>query len=286
MNAPDLAVLIVTYRSRADIDACLESVQRAVTNLTTEVVVIDNASGDGTVDAAERHAGVRVVALERNVGFGAAINVGLGVTTARYVLWMNPDGRLVGGNVASLLAWMDEHVEVGVVGGKVLDPDGAVQRSVRAFPSYGAAIGHRYSLLTRLFPNNPWSRRYLRGDAVLDTPQPVDWVSGALVLHRREVSDRLRGLDERFFMYVEDVDFCKRATEAGWQVWFHPGVVMEHEIGGSSRQVNRAMIVARHRSMWRYYRKHFRQFLPKDAIVWVGIWGRCAWLWMSARVRR
>lgn len=286
MNALDLSVLIVTYRSVGDIDACLRSVLAATAGLRAEVIVIDNASGDGTVEAAQAHAGVRVLALERNVGFGAGINQGLRASTGRYVLWMNPDGRLVGGSLALVLAWMDTHPDVGIVGGRILDPGGSVQRSARSFPSYGAALGHRYSLLTRWFPGNPWTRRYLRGESTYTAAEPVDWVSGALVVHRRAVSDALHGLDEQFFMYVEDVDFCRRAWDAGWKVYFHPGIVMEHEIGGSSRQVPRAMIVARHRSMWRYYRKHFRRFWPKDAVTWSAIWGRCAWLWLLAGWRR
>lgn len=282
MSAPDLSVLIVTYKSRKDIGACLQSVTAALDGLAAEIVVVDNASDDGTAELAAAHPGVRVMALTQNVGFGAGINRGLLASTGRYVLWVNPDGRLVGGSLRQVIHWMDTHPDVGIVGGKILDPDGTVQRSARAFPSYGAALGHRYSLLTRWFPSNPWSRRYLRGEATFAEIEPVDWVSGACVLHRRAVSDALRGLDERFFMYVEDVDFCRRAWDAGWKVYFHPGVVMEHEVGGSSRQVNRPMIVARHRSMWRYYLKHFRRFWPKDALVWCVIWGRASALWLAS----
>jgi N-acetylglucosaminyl-diphospho-decaprenol L-rhamnosyltransferase len=282
MTTPDLSVVIVTYRSREDIASCLQSVKAAVAGIHAEIVVIDNASGDGTVEIAQAESGVRVVALPQNVGFSAGINAGLRATTGRYVWWVNPDGRLIDGSVRDVLAWMDDHPDVGIIGGKILDPDGTVQRSARSFPSYGAALGHRYSLLTRWFPGNPWSRRYLRGEATFTHPEPVDWVSGACVLHRRAVSEALHGLDEQFFMYVEDVDFCLRAWKAGWKVYFHPGIVMEHAVGGSSKQVNRPMILARHRSMWRYYRKHFRTFWPKDVVVWCAIWGRASALWVSA----
>jgi hypothetical protein len=274
----DLSIIIVTYRSRADIGACLASLREATTGVRAEIVVVDNASGDGTVEAAGAEPGVRVLALPRNAGFGAGINRGLAVTSGRYVLWMNPDARLVGGSLAAVLAWMDARPDVGVAGGKILDPGGAVQRSARAFPSYGAALGHRYSLLTRWFPRNPFSRRYLREHATFEAVEPVDWVSGAFLLHRRAVSAALGGLDEQFFMYCEDVDFCLRAWHGGWKVFFHPGIVLEHVIGASSRQAGRRMIVARHRSIWRYYRKHFRRFWPKDALVWAGIWGRCGGL--------
>ncbi|GMV20225.1 MAG: putative dTDP-rhamnosyltransferase [Acidimicrobiia bacterium] len=283
---PDLSVIIVTFRSRRDIDACLDSVRDALVDVASEIVVVDNASGDGTAEQARTHAGVTVIALDRNTGFGAGINAGLAATSGRYVLWVNPDGRMLGGRVADVLSWMDAHPDAGIIGGKVLDPGGTVQLSARSFPSYDAALGHRYSPLTRWFPNNPWSRRYLRTERAVDAVTRVDWVSGAFLLHRREVSDRLDGLDERFFMYVEDVDFCRRATDAGWTVWYHPGMVMEHAIGGSSRQVNRPMIIERHRSMWRYYQKHFHRFWLKDAVTWLGIWGRCGWLWMTAGLRR
>lgn len=278
MTPMDLSIIIVTYRSREDIGACLVSALEAIRGLAAEIVVVDNASGDGTPAAARAHAGVRVLELPENVGFAAGINRGLAESSGRYVLWMNPDARLVGGSLGDVIAWMDARPDVGVVGGKILDPDGTVQRSARAFPSYGAALGHRYSLLTRWFPRNPFSRQYLRDDASYDIAEPVDWVSGAFLLHRRAVSDALHGLDEQFFMYVEDVDFCLRARHGGWHVFFHPGMVLEHAIGGSSRQVNRRMIVARHRSIWRYYLKHFRRFWPKDAVVGAGIWVRCGGL--------
>jgi GT2 family glycosyltransferase len=274
----DLSIIIVTYRSREDIGACINSLQDATRDVRAEIIVVDNASGDGTVEAARAHEGVRVVALPENVGFGAGINRGLAEARGRYGLWVNPDARLVDGSLAAVIEWMDAHPQAGVVGGKILDPDGSIQRSARAFPSYGAALGHRYSLLTRWFPGNPFSRRYLREGANPDTIAPVDWVSGAFLMHRREVSDRLCGLDEQFFMYCEDVDFCLRASQAGWTVYFHPGMVLEHAIGGSSRQASRRMIVERHRSIWRYYRKHFRRFWLKDAAVWAGVWGRCSGL--------
>lgn len=273
-----LSVIVVTYRSRNDIGACLASLREATQGLDAEIVVVDNASGDGTVDVARSYEGVTVVALPTNVGFGAGINAGLAASSGRWVLWVNPDSRLVGGRIADVLDWLETQPDVGIVGGKILDPDGTIQRSARSFPSYGAALGHRYSVLTRWFPNNPFSRAYLRAAETLTKIGPVDWVSGAFLLHRREVSEALDGLDERFFMYCEDVDFCLRATQRGWRVVFHPGMVLEHAIGGSSRQVNRRMIVERHRSIWRYYLKHFRRLWIKDLAVWLGVWGRCAWL--------
>lgn len=273
----DLSVLIVTYRSRGHIADCLASLPPALAGLESEVLVVDNASQDGTIElVGERFPSVRVRALDANVGFAGAINAGLADTTGRYVLWLNPDSRFVSGQVADVLRWMDAHPGVGIVGGRALDPSGTVQRSARSFPSYGAVLGARYSLLTKLLPNNPFSRRFLRTDSTYADIEPVDWVSGAFLLHTRELASRLGGPDAGFFMYFEDVDFCYRAWQAGREVYFHPGMTIEHQIGGSSRAQRARLLVIRHHSLWRWYSKHFPRFWLKDAAVWAGIWIRCA----------
>ncbi len=284
----DLSIVIVTYNSHAFIDACLQSLRDAMDavdgfgDLAVEVCVVDNRSADGTVAAVRSaHPWARVVESDRNGGFAHGVNLGLRHSSGRDVLWLNPDSRLLPGagrGMRELLAWMHGHPNAGIIGGRILDPGGSVQRSVRTFPSYGSVIGARYSLLTRLWPGNPFSREFLRSDLSYDRVATVDWVSGACLLHRRAVSDQLRGLDEGYFMYFEDVDFCYRASKAGWTVHFHPAFSVEHHIGGSSEQAPVSMLVARHRSMWRWYTKTFRRFWLKDLAVFAGIWVRCGWL--------
>ncbi len=283
----DLSILIVTFNSAGQIGECLRSLSAEARALATEIVVIDNASSDGTAAVVRaQFPDVRVIELPRNLGFAAGINRGLRATTGRSVLWLNPDGHLVAGRVADVLAWLDTRPDVGIVGGRVLDPSGAVQLSARAFPSYGAVLGARYSILTRLFPGNRFSRHFLRTDSSYSAIEPVDWVSGAFLLHTRALADRLGGLDEGFFMYFEDVNFCYRAWRAGSKVYYHPGMTIQHEIGGSSEGVPMRMLVARHRSLWRWYTKHFRRFWLKDAVVWLGVWTRCGVLMASRLVGR
>jgi N-acetylglucosaminyl-diphospho-decaprenol L-rhamnosyltransferase len=284
----DLSIVIVTYNSDRFIDVCLHSIRHAMDAgdgfgaTSVDVCVVDNRSTDGTVGTVRaEHPWVRVIESERNGGFAHGVNLGLRHTSGDCVLWLNPDSRVLPGagqGVRSVLAWLREHPKAGVLGGRILDPDGSVQRSVRTFPSYGSVLGARYSLLTRLWPDNPFSQEFLRTDLSYDQVATVDWVSGACLLHRRAVSDQLHGLDEGYFMYFEDVDFCYRATQAGWTVHFHPGFSVEHHIGGSSEQAPIRMLVARHRSMWRWYTKTFRRFWLKDAFVYAGIWARCGWL--------
>ena len=284
----ELSIVIVTYNSAEFIDACLRSVRdvldgpRGFDHTAAEVCVVDNRSTDDTVARVRNmHPWVRLVESDRNGGFAHGVNLGLRSTTGACVLWLNPDSRMLTGTeqgLRSVLDWLHANPTAGVLGGRILNTDGSVQRSVRTFPSYGAVLGARYSLLTKLWPQNPFTRNYLRSDLSYDTIATVDWVSGACLLHRRVVSDQLQGLDEGYFMYFEDVDFCYRATTAGWTVHFHPGFSIEHHIGGSSEQAPVTMLAARHRSMWRWYTKTFTRFWLKDAIVFTGIWMRCGWL--------
>jgi N-acetylglucosaminyl-diphospho-decaprenol L-rhamnosyltransferase len=289
----ELSIVIVTYNSSAFIDACLRSTRAVIETVGAEhaeACVVDNQSTDDTVAVVRSaHPWVRVIESDRNGGFAHGVNLGLRATTGTFVLWLNPDSRFLtdaGRGLRDVMTWMDAHPRAGIVGGRMLDPDGSVQRSVRTFPSYAAVLGARYSVLTRVWPGNPFSTRYLRGDLSYAELATVDWVSGACLLHRRALSDALHGLDEGFFMYFEDVDFCYRATLAGWTVHFHPGFSVEHHIGGSSEQAPVRMLVARHRSMWRWYTKHFRRFWLKDAVIFTGIWVRCGWMSLARAWRR
>ncbi|HEV2055702.1 MAG TPA: glycosyltransferase family 2 protein [Methylomirabilota bacterium] len=275
----DLSVIIVSFNSAGFIERCLASVETCLRGVNHEVCVVDNASSDGSARLVrERFPRVTVIANRVNLGFAAGVNRGLDATEGRYVLWLNPDAELLDAGAGDLVDYFERHPRVGILGPQLVDPSGGVQLSCRSFPSYRTALFHRHSLLTRWFPKNPGSREYLLSDWDHGTAREVDWVSGACLLHRRRLLDEIGPLDERFFMYCEDVDFCLRARQAGWSVQYHPGTRVLHHIGGSSRAEAFRMVVARHRSMWRYYAKHFRRHPLKDAAVAAAVWGRCALL--------
>jgi GT2 family glycosyltransferase len=271
----DLSVVVVGYQSAPFLDACLDSIDRALSALSYEVVVVDNASSDASADLLAGRARVRLIRNPVNRGFAAAANQGIAATTGRVVMWLNPDSVLLDDGAAALVRTLDERPDVGVIGPRILDPDGRLQRSARAFPSYDWAVGHRHSWLTRLLPNNPYSRRYLLADLDMSAAQDVDWVSGACLLHRRALVDAMGGLDERFFMYCEDVDFCLRARQAGLAVRYDPRMQVRHQVAGSTRLRPRRMLYERHRSLWRYYKKHFPRRVLVDPVAWAAIWGRC-----------
>ncbi|HLL77125.1 MAG TPA: glycosyltransferase family 2 protein [Pyrinomonadaceae bacterium] len=282
-----LSVIVVSYNTRGLLTSCLGSVERYMAGVEHEVCVVDNASSDGGAALVrEMFPRARVLSSPRNLGFAAAVNMGLGATSGRYVLWLNPDAEILNGGISALLSYMEAEPGVGIVGPQLLNTDGSIQLSCRSFPSYDAALFNRHSLLTSWFPQNRYTRRYLHTDWDHMSARAVDWVSGACLLHRREVSDQIGGLDERFFIYMEDIDFCLRAGGAGWEVIYHPAMLARHHIGGSSRQAPYRTVVELHRSVWRYYAKHFTRSPLKDVLAGAAIWGRCAAMLCQAAVGR
>jgi GT2 family glycosyltransferase len=282
----DVSAVIVTYNSREVVGACIESLRRNTAGVSYEVIVVDNASRDGTADEiGRRFPDVRIIARRRNAGLPAGINEGVRASAGRHVMQLNPDCRLDGDALSILATYLDHHPDVGVVAPKLLDDDGTVQMSRRAFPGYSTAFFGRYSLLTRIFPGNRFSRRYLMSDVDDATTRDVDWVSGAALMFPRAVFDRLGGWDEQLFLFSEDVDFCKRAHEAGFRVVYHPQAVVYHTIGISRRPSVRA-VVERHRSMWHYYRKHVRRSWLQDLYTAPAIALRCAFALAGRLARR
>jgi GT2 family glycosyltransferase len=282
----DVSVVIVTYNSGADIGACLASVREHTHGVLYEAVVVDNASRDGTAELVrERHPQAKLIARATNIGLSGAVNEGVAASSGRYVMALNPDARHRDDVLAELASYLREHEDAGVGAPPIHDDDRTRQLSCRAFPSHATAIFSRYSLATRLFPGNRYSRDYLMSDFAHDEVRDVDWVSGAAMMFPRAVFDRLGGWDAGFFMFNEDVDFCRRVHDGGLRVVYDPRVAVYHRIGVSKRAPAR-IVVARHRSMWRYYRKHLRGNALVDAVTAAGIAGRCGFVLASDGVRR
>jgi GT2 family glycosyltransferase len=212
------------------------------------------------------------------VNDGAAASVGPLIAT------INPDCRLDQDLLAPIAARLGDEQDVGIVAPKLLNDDGSLQLSCRAFPGYATVLFNRYSLLTRFAPDNPYSRDYLMSDFDHASVRDVDWVSGAAMMFPRAVFDRVGGWDDGFFLFNEDVDFCRRVHDAGLRVVYDPRVHLYHRIGVSESRDRRA-IVERHRSMWRYYRKHLRGNPLRDAATGAGIAARCGMLLATNAVR-
>ena len=272
----EVSVLIVTYNSAWCIGRCLASLHEHTRGIDYEAIVVDNASSDATREVvASEHPWARVIARRRNDGLSAAINDGAAASSGTYVMVLNPDTHVDANVLAPLSAYLRAHADAGVVAPKLLDDDGTLQLSCRAFPGYTTALFNRYSALTRLFPGNRLSRRYLLSDFDHASERDVDWVSGAALMMPRGVFHEVGGWDPGFFMFNEDVDFCRRVHDAGYRVVYDPSVVVYHTIG-VSKSTSARMVVERHKSMWRYYRKHLRGGPLRDAATGAGIALRCA----------
>jgi GT2 family glycosyltransferase len=220
------------------------------------------------------------------VGFARAANQGIAVARGRHVLCLNPDTVVHDGAIAAMVAYLDAHPGVGAVGARLLESDGTLQYSCRRFPGYLTILFGRYALLTRLFPGNAGSRDYLYLDWDHRTVREVDWVSGACLMVRREVLDAVGAFDEGYFLFVEDMDWCRRIRQAGWAVVYLPDAVVTHHIGVSRGPVPAWVVRARHRGMLRYVRKHFGAPWPVRAGIGAALTARAAALIAANAARR
>jgi GT2 family glycosyltransferase len=280
-----IVAVIVSYRSAVDLPRCIAALQRELTRPSDRIVVVDNASTDDSVCVA-RAAGVAVVALPHNVGFGAGCNRGAGEAPGHDVLLVNPDAVAQANSVTALRRALAADVRRGVVGPRIVRTDGGPEPGCRrSFPRPSVAF-FRLSRLDRLFPRRFGA--YNRLDADPATAGPIEAGSGAALFIRREAWDEVAGFDESFFMYGEDLDLCYRLSLAGWRAWYEPAACFVHTKAASTRQVRVRMLYQFHRSMWLYYRKHHAHG-PEGLLaplVLVGISGRFAVLLAASAVRR
>jgi N-acetylglucosaminyl-diphospho-decaprenol L-rhamnosyltransferase len=243
--------VVVNYEAGSLLLDCVQSLLADDGAGVPEVVVVDNGSSDGSV-AAVRAAFPEVVVVDpgANVGYAAAANRGIAATSGPVVAVGNPDLVVAPGTAAALLARFDAEPDLAAVGPALLNPDGSQYPSARAHASTIDAVGH--AAFGRFFPRNPFTRRYRHLDADWARSRDVDWVSGALIFVRRSALDSIGGWDERYFMYMEDVDLCWRLRRLGWRVVYEPAGRATHVQGVSTAGRPYRMIVEHHRSVYRF----------------------------------
>ncbi|MGE5531555.1 MAG: glycosyltransferase family 2 protein [Bacteroidota bacterium] len=283
-----LSIIIVSWNVQADLRVCLDSLRQS-SETPHEVIVIDNASRDGTVEMLRTDfPSVHLIANPDNRGFAAANNQGLAVAQGEYLLLLNPDTIVPPGALATLLTFAGAHPEAGAIGPRLLNSDGSLQHSCRRFPTVWAAL-FRHTLLGRLFPNAHSMREYLMCDWGHAEAREVDWVSGAALLINRRAFEQIGGLDESFYWGSEDVDYGFRMHQAGWKVLYTPQPAITHAIGRSTDQAIIATIIRTHRSMQRLYSKHLARNPITRALVTLGIWVRAGLMivavWVRLRLR-
>jgi N-acetylglucosaminyl-diphospho-decaprenol L-rhamnosyltransferase len=254
MPPPQLSVVVVNHNAGPYLERCLDSVAASSGELPVEVVVVDNASRDGSARVAQERPDVRVIENRTNLGFAAAANIGIRVTEGPYLLLLNPDAEIVSGTLAGLVKVADERADAGAIGALVRNPDGTIQPSARRIPGTFEALMHAF--LGPVVPGNRWTGAYTMAAWDRSSEREVEWVSGSAMLLRRSALHYVGVFDEGYFMYVEDVDLCTRLRRAGWTVLFSPELEVTHEVGVSARSQSRRMAREHSRSIYRYFTKH------------------------------
>jgi N-acetylglucosaminyl-diphospho-decaprenol L-rhamnosyltransferase len=249
-----VAVVLVTYESAGDLAACLGSLPAAAGPHELEVVVVDNASRDASAEVARR-LGVKVLENPANLGLSRAIDIGAAATAAPWLLLVNPDTRLAPGSLARLVETAAADPTIGCVGPHLRNSDGSEYPTGRRFPSI--LVGAVHAALGTVWPGNPATRRYHLTDLDRSRPVPVDWVSGACMLLRREAYEAVGRFDAGYFLYFEEMDFCLRLARAGWRVVYDPGAEVIHILGGSTRSAPYRKVWNHHRSALRFYRRRY-----------------------------
>lgn len=261
MADPELSIVIVNYNGGMLMRSCLASLARHPAKVATEIVVVDNASVDGSREwIAAEHPAIRLIALDANLGLTRGFNRGAAAARGSVLLSLDSDTEVTEGALDAMVDCLAADPSVGAAGATLVYPDGTPQRTARRFPSPMAGLFGRRSTLTRLFPGNPFSRRYLMADqADATAPFDVDTLSTACMAIRRSVVDGVGAYDEAFFVYWSDTDWCRRIKKAGWRILSLPGAVVVHNenLKARHRKVRRTrMVIDFHRGAYRYYAKH------------------------------
>ena len=277
---PAFAAVLVNYNGGPELRTAVQSVAQELAGTSWEAVVVDNASSDGSAEAVRQLPQVRLIQNGQNVGFGRGVNQGVAASTAPLVLIINPDCRLERGAVDTLRRELEHHHHCAIAGPRILNPDGSLQGSARGDPDMLTGVFGRTSRLRQALPGLPVSRRNVYADAMAEGGSVVvDWVSGACMLVRRDAFAAVSGFDERYFLYWEDADLCRRLRSVGYEIRYVPAAAAVHRVGQSSRTAKANSVRAFHESAYLYYATHVAPgaLNPKRLLARWLLRARCRW---------
>ncbi len=262
MSRCDLSIVIISWNVRELLRLCLDSIQESLRGekgegLLVETIIFDNGSTDGSADMVrEDFPRVHLMESEVNLGFTKGNNLAIGQSEGRYILLLNPDTEVVGDALGTMVAYVEAHPRVGALGPQLLNPDGTTQSSRRRFPTLATAFLES-TVLQPWFQGSRILKRYYLLDRPDDEIQPVDWAVGAALLIRREALHQVGLLDEEFFMYSEELDWCYRLKAQGWEVVYLPTAQVVHQEGRSSEQVLPARHIHFQRSKVLFFKRYY-----------------------------
>jgi GT2 family glycosyltransferase len=274
MDKTTLSIIIVNYNAGHYLEKCLKSVYAETKQIPFDIWVVDNNSKDESVSMVRRYfPPVKLIENKENPGFARANNQAITKSVGDYILLLNPDTLIQKNAIEKTVKFMDEHPQTGIAGCKVLNEDGTLQLACRrSIPTPGVAF-FRLTGLSKLFPNSKGMAKYNLTYLNPDQANEVDAVSGAFLMIRRTVVDNIGTLDEQFFMYGEELDWCLRTKKAGWNVMYYPDAKIIHYKGECSKTNRRKAAFEFYRSMYLFHKKHFADnYNPLiNIIIYAGI---------------
>jgi GT2 family glycosyltransferase len=285
----DVSILILNYNTRELTLNALRAVYQSVTPCSFEVILVDNASKDDSIEHIQREFPQVILILnDENVGFAIANNQAMHLAQGRYVLLLNSDTLIQQDTLELMHQFMDKHPEVGAAGCKLVLQDGSLDKACkRGFPTPSASFYYAFGI-SKLFPRVPKFNQYQLGYMDPDDAYPVDCLVGAFMFVRRATIDQVGMLDEEFFMYGEDIDWCYRIKQAGWVNYYYPKTQILHLKGASSRRKPVKIVYEFHRAMWLFHRKHYKQrysFIV-NGLVYTGIGVKLALSLVKNQIKR
>ena len=256
----DLSIIILNWNTKKLLLECINSILQYTKGIKYEIIVCDNSSTDDSSEIVKKQFKNKIKLIQNpaNLGFSAGNNPGLKIAQGKYLVLLNTDTKIDYHLFLKLITWMDQHPRVGILGPQRLNRDGSIQTN---------GVGHLPSLtgilcnLTFPFHAIPFINHYLpalhiRYPSFYQTTKPVGWVTGSCFLIRKQLYDQIGGLDEHFFMYVEEVEYCKRAADAGWQIWYMADEYLWHLERGSSTSGKTNAIIGVYQGLKYYFQKH------------------------------
>lgn len=253
----DLSIIIVNYNTDELVNQCISSIKATTSNIKYEIIVVDNASPDDNSDNILQGDLVRLIKLKKNIGFSGGNNVALKESLGEYVLLLNPDTIVHEKTINDTLNFYRSKENIGAVGCKLLNQNGKLDPGCkRSFPTAVSSISH-FSKLDKIFPKSKTFGKYNLTYIDENEVSEVECISGAFMMIKKSVLDKVGFLDERFFMHSEDIDLCFRIKEAGYKIFYYPKVDILHLKGQSGKKSSEEVMKYLHNSMWLFYEKHY-----------------------------
>ncbi len=264
----DLSCIIVNYQNSKSLKCCLDSIYQTIEEIDLEVIIVDNSEEDpGLKSIKENYPKVHIVDNPTNVGFSKANNQAASIALGEFLFILNPDTILKKNTVNSMFKHISSHQEIGVLGPKVLNPNGSLQYSCRRYPTLWTGLFNRYSILSRFYPQNRFTSHYLMLDFDHNDTTPVDWLSGCCLMISKSIFKKINGFDENYFLFNEDIDLCRMVHKTGKKVVYFPEAKVFHKVSTSNSKTSAKVIIQRHLGMMYYFKKHHSKNLLIRGIV-------------------